>query len=108
MGTLEIIVGPVEASTAADAGAVTARPVRTVQVASWDALSRTLSSKRLDLLRHLARSPAPSVRQLATALARDYKNVHADVEALCQAGLIRRGDDGLRVDFAGIIVRLAL
>src|SRR3546814_13299128 len=48
---------------------------------SWDALSRVLTAKRLELLRYVHRHQVPSVRALAKALSRDYSNVHADVEA---------------------------
>jgi len=65
---------------------------------SWDLLTRLLTSRRLDLLRHLHRHPQPSIRSLAKALGRDYANVHADVRALAEAGLIDDAD-GLRFDF---------
>ncbi len=50
--------------------------------ASWEAMVRVLSPKRLELLRHLHRHPSPNVRQLAAALGRDYRRVHEDVAAL--------------------------
>jgi predicted transcriptional regulator len=66
---------------------------------SWEALVRTLSPKRLELLRHLHRAPAKSIRSLALALGRDYRRVHEDVEALEAAGLLDRDDKGLRADY---------
>jgi len=66
---------------------------------SWEALVRTLSPKRLELLRHLHRAPARSVRALALALGRDNRRVHEDVEALEAAGLLDRDDNGLRADY---------
>jgi predicted transcriptional regulator len=66
---------------------------------SWEALVRTLSPKRLELLRHLHRAPARSIRALALALGRDYRRVHEDVEALEAAGLLDRDDSGLRADY---------
>ena len=60
---------------------------------------RTLSPKRFELLRHLHRAPARSIRALAQALGRDYRRVHEDVEALEAAGLLDRGDNGLRADY---------
>ena len=74
--------------------------------ASWEALVRVLSPKRLELLRHLHRNPAPNVRQLAAALNRDYRRVHADVTALQDAGLLERDTDGLRADYDAFDVRL--
>lgn len=67
--------------------------------ASWEDMVRVLSPKRLELLRHLHRHPAPSVRQLAAALGRDYRRVHDDVAALQDAGLLERDAEGLRADY---------
>jgi predicted transcriptional regulator len=72
----------------AEAGAVTEEHHVTFE--SWDGLARTLSGKRLELLRHLRQAPAPSVAQLARTLGRDYKRVHEDVEMLAAAGLLDR------------------
>lgn len=60
-----------------------------------DALLATLTNKRLDLLRHVHRTGALSVKALADELGRDYKNVHTDVAALEGAGLLVR--DGRKV-----------
>lgn len=80
-----------------------------INFADWDALARTLTGKRLELLRHLHRHPTASVRALAAALERDYKNVHADVQALTEAGLIERGETGdLRAEYDGIQTRIAM
>lgn len=74
--------------------------------ASWEDMVRVLSPKRLELLRHLHRHPAPSVRQLAVALRRDYRRVHDDVAALQDAGLLERDPEGLRADYEAFDVRL--
>ena len=50
----------------------------------------TLSPRRLDLLRHVRQHGASNVRELALALARDYKNVHQDVAILEATGLLIR------------------
>jgi predicted transcriptional regulator len=50
----------------------------------------TLSPRRLELLRHVRRHGAGNVRELATALGRDYKNVHQDVAVLEATGLLIR------------------
>ncbi len=50
----------------------------------------TLSPRRLDLLRHVRQYGASNVRELALALARDYKNVHQDVAVLEATGLLIR------------------
>lgn len=49
-----------------------------------------LSPRRLELLRHVRKHGAVNVRELATALDRDYKNVHQDVAMLESAGLLLR------------------
>jgi predicted transcriptional regulator len=69
---------------------------------SWDALARVLTGKRLELLRCVRRHQIASVRALAKALARDYSNVHADVQALTAAGLLNITDAGLRADYDAI------
>jgi predicted transcriptional regulator len=55
--------------------------------------------KLIELLRHIHRHPARSIRALAAALGRDYRRVHADVEALAGAGLLDRDKRGLHVDY---------
>ena len=61
---------------------------------SWEALCAVLTPKRYDLLRHLRRAPAESIRALARDLERDVKRVHEDVTALAELGLIERDADG--------------
>lgn len=50
----------------------------------------TLSPRRLDLLKHVRQHGSDSVKALAVALERDYKNVHNDVAVLESAGLLVR------------------
>ena len=73
---------------------------------SWEALSRVLTARRLALLRYLRRHETGSVRALARALDRDYSNVHADVQALREAGLI--DEHALRADYDAIDTRIAI
>ena len=77
---------------------------------NWDTMVRTLSPKRLELLRHIHRAPAKSVRALAQALGRDYRRVHEDVEALEAAGLLDRHEGGVRADYDAfdVTMRFAL
>ena len=75
---------------------------------SWDALARTLTNKRMDILRHVRRHKVKSVRALAKALGRDYANVHADVKALKDAGLIDATDNQLRADYDAIETKIAI
>jgi predicted transcriptional regulator len=75
---------------------------------SWASLVSVLTPRRLELLRHLHRHPTQSIAELARALQRDYKRVHADVEALAAAGLIDRTPAGLRADYGEIHARIAV
>lgn len=54
------------------------------------AMQSALSPRRLALLRHVRQHGATSLRALAAALGRDYKNVHGDAAALEAAGLLVR------------------
>lgn len=47
-----------------------------------------LTPARMDLLEAVRRTRPHSVRQLATSVKRDYKNVYDDVRALCDVGLV--------------------
>jgi predicted transcriptional regulator len=75
---------------------------------SWETLARVMTTKRMELLRHVRRHPAPSVRALAKALGRDYSNVHADVQALTAAGLLGAEDGALRADYDSIETTIAI
>jgi predicted transcriptional regulator len=73
---------------------------------SWTALSRVLTGKRLELLHHVRHNKVASVRALAKALDRDYSNVHADVRALAEAGLLDLDKTGVRADYDAIETRV--
>ena len=75
---------------------------------SWDALTRTLTVKRMEILRYVRRHDVKSVRALAKALGRDYANVHADVQALKSAGLLDATDAGMRADYDAIETKIAI
>lgn len=72
---------------------------RHVTFVDLETFARVLSPKRIELLRHVHRSPARSVRALALALGRDYRRVHEDVEALVGSGLLEKGEEGLRAGY---------
>jgi predicted transcriptional regulator len=63
---------------------------RHVTFLSLEEMLAALSPKRLEMLRHLHREGAESVKALALALNRDYKRVYEDVAILENAGLIVR------------------
>ena len=75
---------------------------------SWDALARVLTGKRMELLRYVRRHRVTSVRALAKALGRDYANVHADVRALREAGLLDAPDGCLHADYDAIETKIAI
>lgn len=75
---------------------------------SWDALGRVLTRKRIELLRYVRRHKVTSVRALAQALRRDYRNVHADVRALMTVGLLDATDEGIRADYDVIDTKIAI
>jgi predicted transcriptional regulator len=82
--------------------------VRHLSFESWDALSRVLTGKRMELLHYVRRHKVASVRALAKALHRDYSNVHADVQALTAAGLLDASENGLRAEYDAIETRVAI
>ncbi|MET0545929.1 MAG: hypothetical protein ABWZ40_06435 [Caulobacterales bacterium] len=75
---------------------------------SWDALARVLTGKRMELLHYVRRHKVASVRALATALGRDYSNVHADVQALTAAGLLDAANGGIQADYDAIETKIAI
>jgi predicted transcriptional regulator len=75
---------------------------------SWDALARVLTTRRMELLRHVRQNKAGSIRALAKALGRDYSNVHSDVQALVAAGLLDASGGQLRADYDTIETRIAI
>ena len=75
---------------------------------TWETLLSGMTTKRFELLRQLHARAEASVASLARTLARDYKRVHEDVEALENAGLIQRGAQGLHTGFDEIHTKIAL
>jgi predicted transcriptional regulator len=73
---------------------------------NWATFARLVTARRLELLHHVHRHPEPSVLALARALGRDYRRVHEDVEALVEAGLLRRDTAGLRADYDAIQIAM--
>ena len=68
----------------------------------------TLSPRRLELLRFVRQHGAKNVRELATSIQRDYKNVHQDVAALESAGLLLRDGRKLSAPWDELQASLAL
>ncbi len=72
-------------------------------------LFSAVSEKRLELIRHVAANEGLRIRPLARALQRDYKNVHTDVQALVDLGLLEKDErGGLHAPFDEIVIRAGL
>ncbi len=70
-----------------------------VSFVNWDLLSRVMTTRRYELLRHVHEHPAKNVAALAREMRRDYKRVYEDVHILENAGLISRESGMLRADY---------
>jgi predicted transcriptional regulator len=74
-----------------------------------ETLLRTLTPVRWILLKTLRTNGPMSIRALASALGRDYKNVHTDVRRLEHVGLIgHTQDDKVEVPWDIVEARLSL
>ncbi|MGQ0652383.1 MAG: HVO_A0114 family putative DNA-binding protein, partial [Betaproteobacteria bacterium] len=72
-------------------------------------LFSAVTEKRVELIRHVARHEGLQIRPLAKALGRDYKNVHTDVQALLELGLLEKDQRGvLSAPFDEIVIRAGL
>lgn len=71
-------------------------------------LLETLSLRRLELLKYVHQHGAENVKQLATALNRDYKNVHQDVVVLESAGLLLRDGRKLSAPWSELSASVSL
>ena len=71
---------------------------------------RTLTAKRLEILRTIQRQSDINTYELAKRLGRDYKNVHTDVRLLKDVGLVEttEGGTGLCVPFTKIHAEIDL
>jgi predicted transcriptional regulator len=85
----------IEAWYQAERGETPLEPRAKILFTELETLVRMLTSRRLELLKHLRRTGATSIRALSKALGRDYKNVHEEVVELVRLGLIERTDEGL-------------
>jgi predicted transcriptional regulator len=65
-------------------------PYESVNFEDLATLLATLMPKRWELLQQLHRQGPVSIYALAKTLGRDYKNVHGDVKALAELGIIER------------------
>lgn len=72
-------------------------------------LFSAITERRLELVRHVATNGGLQIRPLSRALERDYKNVHTDVQALIELGLLEKDErGGLHAPFDEIVIRAGL
>ena len=66
-----------------------------------------LPPRRLDTLREIKRAGPVSIYAVAKALARNYSNVHADVQKLIEHGLMEKDEAArVRVPWDDVLVRV--
>jgi predicted transcriptional regulator len=94
---LEIRVGPprdaldrFEAAWNRLADGAKASTLHVLSLQDLPSMVRTLSPERWKLLENLKKNGSCSIYQLAKRLQRNYKNVHTDVTALVNLGLIEK------------------
>ena len=85
----------VEAWNRAERGMLPEQPVERLYFKDLGTLLKFLTPKRLEALKVLHNKGPMSVRALAKSLARDYKNVHRDMQIMELSGLVSRNDKGL-------------
>ncbi len=73
-----------------------------------ETLLAALTPKRLHLLRYVRHHQVRSVKALAAALHRNYKNVYKDVEELTKLGLLSRTPDLVVAPYAEVDARFVL
>lgn len=73
-----------------------------ITFATPEVMLKTLTSKRWELVVTLLAQGPMSVRALARQVDRDVKNVHADVVALKEIGLVEDHEIGVWVPFSEI------
>lgn len=71
-------------------------------------LFKRLTPKRWELVHRLQSDGAMAIRELARRLNRDFKNVHADVQALLEIGLVEKCGAGICVPFDEIHTRFVM
>ncbi len=75
---------------------------------SPETLFRQITTKRWQLVRMLQQGGPMSIRGLARLLKRDVKNVHADVKALMEIGLIEKEGRKIGVPFDEIKIEFVM
>lgn len=98
----------VKAWKRAERGEAVEEPVDRLYFPDLATLLRTLTARRLELLKLLHNKAVSSVRGLAGLTKRDYKNVYQDIKALEAVGLVIRDEKGLSVPWERIVAEIRL
>jgi predicted transcriptional regulator len=75
---------------------------------TMESLTKTLTPKRVEMVRAIRMQQVSTVRELARVLKRDVKNVHGDLKALVEAGVIDQDETGIHTDVTHISTMIAL
>ncbi len=95
-------------ATRVDAGKTVPEAVSQLNFATYGQLHAALTDKRMALLEFIAQHEGLNIRQLATEIGRDYKNVYADAQLLLQLGLIAKRGKGLVAPYDEINIHKTL
>ena len=79
-----------------------------ISFASPELLWQTLTRKRWELLRGMTGQGAMSIREAARRVGRDIKAVHADVQALLNAVVLERSEEGIVFPYDAVHVDFML
>lgn len=91
-----------------DAGDISRQP-ETIAFETMDLFLETMTSDRWRLLQALKVAGTVSVRSLSQLLERDYREVHSDVRALIEAGLIESNtEDDIFVPWDRVTAEMVL
>lgn len=75
-----------------------------ISFASEELLGKVLSAKRWAILKAMTGAGPLALHEIVRRVERDAKAVHTDVDALLNAGLIQRSDDGFLFLYDGVHV----
>ena len=78
-----------------DRGVFPDKPFERVYFSDAKTFFRHITPRRFDLLEELHRNGEMNINALTRLLKRNYKNVHDDVKALVEIGLIEKHANGL-------------
>jgi len=92
----------------AEKGEAPEEPVNRLYFPDLGTSLRTLTPRRLELMKLLHGTGVSSIRALAGIAKRDYKNVYQDIKALETVGLAVRTDQGFSVPWERIVAEIAL